>query len=219
MNLLRAIPGLKAVVFDMDGVLFHSGNAHRAAFQEVLRDIGVKHFDYRLVAGMRTADAMRWILHAENKKASKRDVAEWSRRKQALAYRLLARNPPVAKGCRRLLEKLSKRYRLALVSSSRRKNVALFLKASGTRRFFSLIMAGEDLPRSKPSPLIYKNVLRRLTLRPKELVVVEDSLQGIRAAARAHLRVIGVQDHGSAKHLRRAGAFRVIRDIRLLGSA
>jgi beta-phosphoglucomutase len=209
---------VKAIVFDMDGVLFHSSQAHASAFQNVLRKMGIKRFDYRLVAGMKTPEAMQRILRAEGKKVSEHEIRVLSRKKQALAYRLLARNPPVAKGCRPLLEKLSQRYRLALVSSSRRKNVTLFLKASGAKRFFSLVMAGEDLPRSKPSPLLYKTVLRRLKVKAKEILVVEDSLQGIRAAARAHLRVVGVQRRGSGRRLRQAGAFQVIHDIRELGA-
>jgi len=209
---------MKALIFDMDGVLLHSSRAHETAFRKVLRTIGVKRFDYKRVAGMKTRDSFEKILRTERIPYSKRELESWARAKQQAAYRLLLRRPPIAKGCRHLLETLSRRYRLALVSSSRRKNVNLFLAASRTRPFFSVIMGSEDLTHSKPSPLLYKTVLKRLRMKPRDIVVIEDSLQGVRSAKGAQLRVIGMRGDTSGPELKRAGAFRVIRDIRELRS-
>jgi HAD superfamily hydrolase (TIGR01509 family) len=168
---------------------------------------------------MRTPEAMEWLLRAEKRSVSQKQIAALSRHKQTLAHRLLAKKPPIVPGCHLVLEKLSKHYQLALVSSSRRKNVALFLKASKTRRFFKPIMSGEDLTHSKPSPFLYKGVLRQLGLKAGQVLVVEDSLQGVRAAARAHLRVLAVRGSSPEKRLRQAGAFRVINDVRELKNA
>ena len=77
-------------------------------------------------------------------------------------------------------------------------------------------MGGEDLRHSKPSPWVYKNVLARLHLKGREVLVIEDSPQGVQSAVRAHARVIGVAGTCSARELKRAGAFRIVHDIREL---
>src|SRR5262249_15837826 len=106
---------MKVIIFDMDGVLFLSGPAHAAAFRKVLSDIGVDDFDYRQVAGMKTKEAFKSILRTKRIPFTQSQLKQWTERKQTLAYRALAKNPPIAKGCKPLLENLARRFRLALV--------------------------------------------------------------------------------------------------------
>jgi HAD superfamily hydrolase (TIGR01509 family) len=203
----------KAIIFDMDGVLFHSSNAHNQAFRQVLDKIGIHRFNYGSIAGMKTVEVMKKILRSVKMRYSTQQLATWSKRKQDLAYRLLAKHPPVAKGCRAHLARLAQTYRLALASSSRRLNVDLFLDASRTRDLFSWIVTGEDLTRGKPSPMIYQKVLKGLHLAPSEAVVVEDAVQGVRAAVHAGIPVMALPGESSVMDLRQAGAFRIIHTI------
>ncbi len=204
-------------IFDMDGVLFDSTHAHAAAFRKALGP-KVRQFDYRQVAGMKTRDAMLHVLRANRLSYSPRQLQALIRTKQRLAYQLLQQRPPIVSGCRALLTTLRKHSQLALVSSSRRKNVRLFLKSSKTRPLFSTIVAGEDMTRSKPSPVTYQQVLRKLRVKPSEGVVIEDAIQGIQAARRAGIAAIGVLGHSSRAQLKRAGAFKIIRRIQELRS-
>jgi len=194
---------VKALIFDMDGVLFSSNDIHRLAYLKTLRPLGVKHIDYRKIAGMKTEQGMKALLHMSKIQSTPSERTSLTQKKRDIAFALLKKRPPVVRGCKTILKALAKRYRLALASSSSRTNTVLFQKASKTSRLFSLTISGNDIREGKPSPAIYRLVLKRMRLRPQEAIVIEDSPQGIQAAVRAAIPVIGMQGDHSRKELLR----------------
>ena len=149
----------RAVIFDMDGVLFDSVSVHARAYAETFAPLGIDA-DYRTLAGRRTDEAVRALL-ATRQVADEKLVAELTAKKKSLAHRYLKEAPPVVDGCAELLSRWKRRHRLALASSASRPNIELFLDASGARSLFDVVLGGADVAESKPHPAIYSRAHRR----------------------------------------------------------
>ncbi len=197
---------LKAILFDLDGVLWESSTIHHQALLEVLRPWGIRRLDYAQVAGMKTEEALRRIFRRARQNPPPEVLAQLVRKKQALAQKYLSARPPLRPHCRTMLQKLNRHFKLALVSSSNRRSVNLFLKASSSRCYFSVVLSGDHVRNAKPDPAIYCEALRRLKVGSHEALVVEDAVPGILAARRAGLRTIAMTGTTDPKALRRVGA-------------
>jgi HAD superfamily hydrolase (TIGR01509 family) len=194
-------------VFDMDGVLFLSSEAHMEAYAKVCAEIGVPCPDYRTLAGMRTDQAIQKLLAQAGRTANGDELEHWVARKRAHARERLHARPPIDPHTTSTIKKLQQGGALlALASSSSRENVELFLSAAGLTQAFRAVLSGDDLSQGKPDPEIYLRACEALRRPPAECWAVEDSAQGIRSARAAGLRVIGRTGALDAAELRAAGA-------------
>lgn len=205
-GVMECLGNVRAVVFDMDGVLWQSTAAHERAFAETFRAASLPAVPYPELAGRRTDEAFRYALARHGLEASPAQVADLTRRKQALAYRYLEESPPVTAGCRELLSALSRRFRLALATSSRAENADLFLRASGTPGLFDAVLTAADVRQAKPDPEVYRLAVARLGVAPAEAVVVEDAVSGVQAGVAVGLPVLGLLGTAPAADLLAAGA-------------
>jgi HAD superfamily hydrolase (TIGR01509 family) len=101
-------------------------------------------------------------------------------------------NLPLLPLARETVRALAIRWPLGLASSSNRPIIERFLDASALRSSFTVTVSSEEVTRGKPAPDVYLETARRLGARPTRCVAIEDSTNGIRAAARARLVVIAV---------------------------
>lgn len=200
----------KAIIFDMDGVLFMSNSCHEQAYLDVLRAEGIGTFDYSEISGMRTDEALEKLFKKFNRElpASERD--RLCAAKRARAREILKLSPPVVPVCRQVLEQLALNHRLALASSASSGSVEIFLNASGCRPLFQSILSGEDVAKAKPDPEIYCLAAKRLSLESSACTVIEDAVNGVEAAVRAGMKVVGIAAGAAAEELKRAGAAVVI---------
>jgi beta-phosphoglucomutase len=205
---------IRSVIFDMDGVLWHSSAIHASAYRTVLEGAGLTMPDYACIAGRRTNDVMLELLTAQHAAPGETKAAALTEAKQRLARRLLREAPPVDASCTAILEQLSNSKRLALASSASAATIDLFLEVSKTRHLFEAVISGDDVPAAKPDPAIYAASLQRLGSEPAETAVVEDAPSGVRAALAAHVAlVVGVEGTVSRDSLVAAGAPTVIRRL------
>ena len=79
-----------------------------------------------------------------------------------------------------------------VASSSPRQLIGVVLKAAGLADAFSAVVSTEEVARGKPAPDVYLEAARRLELEPRRCAAVEDSSNGLRAAAAAGMRVIAI---------------------------
>jgi HAD superfamily hydrolase (TIGR01509 family) len=84
------------------------------------------------------------------------------------------------------------RVPIAVASSAPRRLIAAVLEATGLHRHFSAFVSSEEVPRGKPSPDVYLEAARRIDVLPTSCAAVEDSSNGIRAAAAAAMTVIAI---------------------------
>jgi beta-phosphoglucomutase len=198
------------IVFDLDGVLIHSTGCHRAAFEEVLRPLGISDFDYAPYAGWRTVEVVAAEFERCGLAADNDAIRVAAERKTQLARQKLLETNPLAEGCADVLRRLAADYRLGLASSGSRGSVHAFLKANDFGGIFQSVLSGDDVAHAKPDPEIYSRSFDTLGLAPQSCLVVEDAVSGIESARRAGAEVVGITGTTSAEVLRTAGAVRVL---------
>ena len=93
-----------------------------------------------------------------------------------------------------VLESLSEHYKIALASSSSLNAINTALAQAGLRKYFSLIVSGEQFKESKPNPEIYLYTIKELNVNKDEAIIIEDSSKGILAANRAGIKVLALKD-------------------------
>lgn len=199
-------PPIRAVIFDLDGVLIRSADCHRAAFQQVFQQLGVDDFEYARYAGWRTPEVFEDVLRLRGRIAEPESVASAAREKSRLARQLIEQTQPIDPHCGEILAKLAARYPLGLASSGSPSSVDAFLKLSGSRSLFRSILTGGDVSRAKPDPEIYARSAHQIGVDPAECLVVEDAVAGIEAARAAGAQTVGVEGTCSRDQLERAGA-------------
>lgn len=186
---------MRAIIFDMDGVLIDSNPIHAAVWIEYLTRQGLpcEGID-TWMAGKRNDQIMRILL---GDSAAEREVFAHGAAKEAL-YRsamlpqLEARLMP---GIRAFLDRLGS-VPVGLGSNAEPANVDFLLDAAELRSRFRAVVDGHQVEHPKPAPDIYLKVAGLLEVDPAECVIFEDSPSGIRAARAAGARVVGVNRSG-----------------------
>lgn len=209
-------PDVQAVIFDMDGVLWHSNRAHEEAYKLVFAEAGIETaFDYECAAGRRTADVMHDILDQDQQPVDSDTVKALAAAKQSAARAILQSELPLADGCQETLARLAQTKTLALASSASAASVALFLSHSRTAPLFKVVIDGDTVSAGKPLPMIYDLALQRLDIRAEAAAVVEDAPSGVRAARGAGIGlVVGIEGTVKATELEAAGANTVVGCLR-----
>lgn len=186
---------IKAVVFDMDGVIFDT----ERMFLESWEIIGDK---YRILdveqsamgcIGLSQEDSMALLL---NKYGSDFPVESYRREIwQMVEKRMITQGIPVKTGVKEILEFItSKNIPLGLASSTDYKRVVASLERAEIKDYFDVIIGGDMIEHSKPDPQIYLLACEKLNVEPKNAIAIEDSRNGILSAYRAGMNPIIVPD-------------------------
>ena len=208
----------KAIIFDMDGVLVDTEPVHKKAELQACRDYG---FDpppeeWRAFKGIRERD----IFTAVAKKAGAWpvNVDDLIRRKTAIYLGLIAKDLPVVPGAADFVRLAKAKVGVICLATSTTRTIAeTTLRSLGVLGLFDELVTGEDVGRGKPDPEIYRLACSRCGLEPQDCLVVEDSDNGIKAAAGAGCCVIGITTSFPRDHLIAAGADQVVDDYGELG--
>ncbi len=182
------------VIFDMDGVLVDSADAHLQSFQLLARENGkeVTKAQFATTFGRQNRDIIP-ILIGETDEAA---VAVLADRKEAIYRDLVRDDMPVVEGAVALIEALHSRgAKLAVGSSGPLPNVELVLEAMGVSDMMHAIVSGDDVMRGKPHPDVFVQACRRLDLSPCHCIVIEDAPAGIAAAKAAGTYAVAVMIH------------------------
>lgn len=171
------------VIFDMDGVLVDSAEAHYRSWLALAAEIGksVSRERFAETFGRTNRDIIPLLLGP----VSEDRCEALSRRKEVLYRESIRAAPPIAAGAPALLRELNRAgFRLAVGSSGPKENVELIVNALQAESLFSALVTAEDVTRGKPAPDVFLAAASRLGLAPGRCVVIEDAPAGI-AAARA----------------------------------
>lgn len=206
---------LEAIIFDVDGTLADTEEAHRLAFNDAFRELGLD-WDWdpaKYTALLWVAGGKERILHyidtldvdepeRERGRAQLAAVhAAKTARYTALVQEGRVRLRP---GVARLMEEAARAgVRLAVASTTTLANVeALITTTLGRDAMsrFDVIATGDVVARKKPAPDIYELALARLALGPSECVAIEDSQHGVEAATAAGLFTVAVPTTWTAGH-------------------
>lgn len=183
---------VKAVVFDMDGVVLDNNPWHLEAWLAYARNREIpleREEAFTRVFGRTN----REIILQAYPHLTEEIIRKWSAEKEALYREMYAPHFRLAEGLEELLELLcSKNLKIALASNAPKENVDFALDMGGIRKYFQSVLFEGMTKRPKPAPDIYLMASQLLGLSAEECLVVEDSPTGIRAGIAAGCRVIGI---------------------------
>jgi HAD superfamily hydrolase (TIGR01509 family) len=182
---------VQAVVFDLDGLLLDSEPAWDEARRQVAAEHGLQWPDQATLdmMGMSSPEWSRYMHQRLGVPLAPEEIAaRVVERIQSLYRQRLALVP----GARPTVERLARRWPLALASSSNRPVIDLVLSLAGLQPFFQVTVSSEEVTRGKPAPDVYLEAARRLGVDPSSCAAIEDSRSGILSASAAGMRVIAV---------------------------
>jgi len=191
------LPLIKAVIFDLDGVIVESENAHIEAEKQTFLKYGVRISAEELhrYTGT-TANAM--FTELIKKYELNATFEDMFRQKENILFRLLEEDAEPTKGIITLIRKLkSKRIKLAIGSGSTKKQIKYVLGRLSITHFFDSIVGAEDVVHGKPDPETFLRAATELDVNPNECLVVEDAELGVEAAKRAHMKCLGYKNPNS----------------------
>jgi HAD superfamily hydrolase (TIGR01509 family) len=190
-----SFPSGAGVIFDMDGLMLDTERIAKIAWQQAARLAGVDMSDalFASLIGRRETDAIGLLAEAFGPEF---DFHQSQARCNALYQDYVARHSlPLKAGIRELLDELSRRsIPLAVATSTQNPVARQRLEQVGLLRYFSVLVAGNEIPHGKPAPDIYLEAVKRLGVEAATSFALEDSPAGVRAAHAAGLNVIMVPD-------------------------
>jgi pseudouridine-5'-monophosphatase len=191
---------IRAVVFDLDGVLANTEDLYEEACSAVLGRRGLT-YDPPLreqMMGRPVADALRIMIEAHNLPDSIEAMFDECRE---VLYGLMATALAPMPGVTELLDRLDAAQLPAAVATSALPEYAEFvLTQLDLRRRFQFVLTSADVTNGKPDPEVYLLASRRLELSPEQIMVLEDSANGCRAAVAAGAFTVAVPNRHTAKH-------------------
>jgi beta-phosphoglucomutase len=186
-----------AVIFDMDGVLVDTYDAHYRSWLEMAEPEGI-HFTEAEFAETFGRTSREIIAHYWGEgRYDDAQIAELDLRKEVAFRRAVEANVPAMPGVHELLGNLHRAgFRLAVGSSGPPENVALVLDKLGIREFFGAVVSGADVTRGKPDPQVFLLAAERLGVAPRRCAVIEDAPPGVAAANAAGMTSVGLVSTG-----------------------
>src|SRR5205085_10719280 len=139
--------------------------------------------------GMSSTEWSRYMHDTLAVELSAQDISREVVARLEQAYR---RRLPLLPGAREAVERLARRWPLALASSANRPLIDLVLDLSELRSRFVASVSSEEVARGKPAPDVYLEAARRLDTPPSACAAIEDSTNGLRAAAAAGMTVVAI---------------------------
>tara|TARA_B100001093_G_C26754687_1_gene982789 strand:- start:393 stop:1019 length:627 start_codon:yes stop_codon:yes gene_type:complete len=187
---------IKAILFDMDGVLVDARDWHYEALNYALKNFGVEINEYdheAIYDGLPTKEKLKMLtkqgklpegLHyiiGELKQQKTRKLIEL-KCKPIYDIELIFHNLK------------SKGYKIGLCSNSIKSTIFRMMELSNLINFFDVILSNEDVNNSKPDPEIYINAMLKLNIKPDETLIVEDNENGIKAAKSSGANLLTVKN-------------------------
>lgn len=190
---------IRAVVFDMDGVLIDAREWHYDALN---RALGLFGYAISRLEHLTTFDGLstrqKLDLLSLDRGLPRGLHAFINEMKQRYTVEIIHQRCRPSFIHEYALSKLrEKGYRLGVASNSIRATVELMMDKSHLRQHLEIMLSNQDVSRAKPDPEIYRAAAAKLYLKPEECLVVEDNVHGIKAAESAGcpvLAVTGVND-------------------------
>ena len=200
---------LKAVIFDIDGVLIDSVKANAVFFERIFKQIGVK---YSKAEYIRLNHMTMWqIIEHFTGETSERKIRKiWEFAKQfPYPYELVK----VPKDSIRTVAWLSRKFKLAVVTARVKKGVKPVLQRYGYGAYFKTAICFEDYKNPKPDPEPLLKALKKLKIKPSEAVYVGDMPSDVQCAHAAGVKSIFFSSRKNKKADYNVKSFKQLREL------
>ena len=188
---------IKAVIFDMDGLLIDSEKSFLEIYQEMIDSKGNKvKFELNdYVENYCGKTAVANITHLIEQFEIDLTVKEGVDMLHTLEHEYVKKGIALKEGATTLLQYLKDHhYLIALGTSSVKERAETILKNNNVFDYFDAVSYGVEVKNSKPAPDIFLNAASKLNLAPEQCLVLEDSEAGIQAGYNAHMPTICIPD-------------------------
>jgi beta-phosphoglucomutase len=187
--------GIKACIFDLDGVIVDTAIYHYKAWKRLANELGFdfSEEDNEKLKGVSRIKSLELILEWGGISGSSVDIEEFATRKNAWYVEMINEMKPdeILPGAQKLLQDLRLAgIKTALGSAS--KNSKLILKKTRLLHLFDAVVDGNTVTASKPDPEVFLKGAKILNVPPGACIVFEDAISGIAAARAAGMKVVGV---------------------------
>jgi beta-phosphoglucomutase len=184
---------ISAVIFDWDGTLADTRKAVVKSFQMVLTEAGCNVSD-QFIERLMGVGTKKTLIEAFRECKKRIDVSTLEKLdNQKIAIQIsLTGMVSLLNGASDLLHTLQGRTRLAVATMSHRKVIETLLREKGLRKYFEVVISADDVANPKPDPEVFLITAEKLKVDPKDCVVVEDSVFGIKAAKVAKMKCLAV---------------------------
>lgn len=198
-DLYSLFKGVKAAIFDLDGVVIKSENAWRASERELMlrRGIDVDKTNFRKTQ-------VPFLIGRSQEEAAKiykkffglKEDAMVLRQERIEIMKPLFLDVPLMVGVGDLIKFLFRqRFPLGLATSSPYELVEIVFSRFGLSRFFKAVVTAEMVGKGKPAPDIYLETAKLLKVKPRKCLVFEDAINGVEAAKSAGMRCIMIPNN------------------------
>lgn len=176
---------MKAVIFDLDGVICFTDEYHYRAWKALAEKLGIERFgreDNARQRGVSRMESLEIVLEKSDKQYTAEEKKQFADYKNLLYVEMLRdmSEKDLSDEVRDTLNELRRRgVKLAIGSSS--KNTPYILERLGLGAFFDAVSDGNNITRSKPDPEVFLKAAEFLNLPPEECYVIEDAFAGIDA--------------------------------------
>jgi len=177
---------IKAILFDMDGVIFDSEPTHFLVENLVLNKFGLSRTkeEEKEQFGTSFPDIVKKYFDVDEKTYNQ--ILD-EKIKLLEEYPINTINPT-----EQFIKNNHNKYKFAVVSSSMKRSVDILVKNNQMEDFFTVIISRDDITNAKPDPEPYLTAAKKLNINPEEAIVVEDSPSGIKAANAAGIKCIAL---------------------------
>ena len=188
---------IKAVIFDLDGVLVHTDKFHYLAWKSLADSLGI-YFDEKInnrCRGVSRMESLEIVLEKSDKEYSAEEKLRFAEIKNGEYRKYLSTMTPddVEPDVLDTLLKLKKGgIKIAVGSSS--KNAGTILERAGLTELFDAISDGNNITKTKPDPEVFLKAAEFLGIEPEYCLIVEDALSGIMAGKAAGMKTAAVGD-------------------------
>lgn len=186
---------IKAIIFDLDGVLIDATEWHFEALNDALRLFGYEitreeHLGF--YNGLPTAEKLKILTERKGLPLGLHEVIKEMKKKYT-DNRVLHLCRPTYDKQIMLTHLKNKGYGLACCSNAQKYSVMNMLRSARIDHFFDYVIGNDEGFKPKPSPDIYINTFRVMKVKPMEAIIVEDAAHGIEAAKLSGAKVIAVR--------------------------
>jgi HAD superfamily hydrolase (TIGR01509 family) len=191
---------MKAVIFDMDGVIIDSEPIHFEVDMQTMKDFGCNISKEELNKYVGTTNEYMFTDIKNKYKLDKSAEEIINYRCELVKRKVIESDLMPIEGIIDLLKNLkAKNIPAAIASSSPRDFIEVVVSKFGIEDYFSCILSGEEVENGKPAPDIYVETAKKLRVKPEECIVIEDSKNGVLAAKKANMKCIGFKNVNSGE--------------------
>lgn len=204
---------IKAIIFDMDGVLVDSQSAHIKAERAACEKYGlfVPMSEWKNFYGWKIEEIFAFLKKKYKMPNVSIDKMVNHKKKE---FKNCYQETTAIPGSLDFLNFCRKNFKkIALATSTKRSMQKMIFGMFGLEKYFDKISTGDMVQRGKPSPDIYKLAIKKIKLKPKECIVIEDAPNGIIAAKKAGCIALGITTSFSRRKLLAAKADHVGKDF------